>query len=142
MLEHLGRKRVGFDEFRKNGLLLPSRSSAAVRFGLPLHRGPHRQYNEMVIERVGQIESSWSVQRLKTPDLSVEDALMRLNLLQKALRRRLLDPTLRRLKLNRCDPLGMNLDFTDLDAMADALWGETDVAQLNLSSSSHFASRY
>jgi hypothetical protein len=50
------RERLGFDDFRSNGLLLPARDDAALRLGLPLHRGPHRDYNAMVIERVGQVE--------------------------------------------------------------------------------------
>ena len=50
---------------------------------------------------------------------------MRLELLQRALRRRLLDPLRRRLSLNRHDPLGHDADFTEIDAMAEALWGET-----------------
>lgn len=55
---------------------------------------------------------------------------MRLALLQQALRRRLLDSRFARLILNRRDPLGRNIDFTDLDAMAERLWGETrDVSE-------------
>jgi len=37
----------------------------------------------------------------------------------------LLDPIGRRLSLNRKDPLGLAFGFAELDAMADALWGET-----------------
>ncbi|WP_254913069.1 AHH domain-containing protein [Novosphingobium sp. B 225] len=54
----LGLDRVGFDDFRRNGLLLPANDEASVRIGLPLHRGPHRTYNELVLERVGQIEAT------------------------------------------------------------------------------------
>ena len=121
----LGRDRIGFDDFRSNGLLLPANDAAALRFGLPLHRGPHRDYNALVIERVGRVEASWSAQRCKAPDLALCDALMRLTLLQRALRRRLLDTARRRLALNRRDPLGHAADFTELDAMAEALWGAT-----------------
>jgi hypothetical protein len=46
---------------------------------------------------------------------------MRLHLLQSALRRQLLAER-RRVVLNRRDPLGTGFDFTDLDAMAEALW--------------------
>lgn len=52
---------------------------------------------------------------------------MRLNLLQRALRRRLLDPVRKRFALNRHDPLGQSLDFTELDAMAESLWGDLDL---------------
>lgn len=124
MLDVLGRDRLHFDDFRHNGLLLPANDVAAVRIGLPLHRGPHRDYNAMVIERVGQIEGSWSVTRLRAPEVALTEALERLRLLQRALRRRLLDQQ-RRLKLNRRDPLGSNVDFAELDAMADLLWPAT-----------------
>lgn len=125
LFESVGRERVGFDDFRTNGLLLPASDVAAVRIGLPLHRGPHRNYNALVIQRVGQVEASWSALRHKAPEVALHDALMRLRLLQRALRRRLLDPMRRRLSLNRHDPLGKAADFTELDAMAEALWGET-----------------
>jgi hypothetical protein len=52
LFERIGRDHVGFDDFRRNGLLLPATERSAVRIGLPLHRGPHRHYNEMVVERV------------------------------------------------------------------------------------------
>jgi hypothetical protein len=53
------------------------------------------------------------------------EAMMRLALLQRALRRRLLAER-RRLVLNRADPLGTGRDFAELDAMADLLWRETE----------------
>ena len=49
---------------------------------------------------------------------------MRHELLQRALRRRLLAGH-RRMRLNRRDPLGTGLDFGELDAMADLLWVQT-----------------
>ena len=63
--------------------------------------------------------------RLTAPDNALEQAVMRLGLLQRALRRRLLEPQRRRLKLNSRDPLGTGLDFTELDAMAETLWADT-----------------
>ena len=71
MLEAVGVERLGFDDFRSNGLLLPASDAAAIRIGLPLHRGPHRTYNELVIERVGQIEASWAAQRLRAPEVAL-----------------------------------------------------------------------
>jgi hypothetical protein len=124
LFDRLGRDSVGFDDFRRNGLLLPATERAAVGIGLPLHRGPHRDYNAMVCERVGQIEGAWADRRLRAPEVALEDALMRLELLQRALRRRLLDDT-RRLLLNRGDPLGSGRDFAELDAMAELLWRGT-----------------
>jgi len=119
--ERLGRDRVGFDDFRRNGLLLPCTERAAMGIGLPLHRGPHRRYNAMVFERVGQIEGGWAERRLRLADDALDEALFRLALLQQSLRRRLLSER-RRLLLNRADPLGFGHDFAELDAMAELLW--------------------
>jgi hypothetical protein len=124
LFETIGRDRLGFDDFRANGLLLPASGESAVRMRLPLHRGPHRDYNAMVIERVGTIESRWGARHLRRPDDALAEALMRLALLQGALRRRLLAER-SRLRLNRGDPLGAGRDFAELDAMAELLWHET-----------------
>lgn len=121
LFDGLGRQRVGFDDFRANGLLLPASEEATVRTGMPLHRGPHRRYNEVVIARVGRIEEDWAQTRARDPEAALEDALMRLQLLQNALRRQLLAER-RRILLNRKDPLGTGFDFSELDAMAEALW--------------------
>lgn len=113
--------RIGFDDFRTNGLLLPATDQATMRMGMPLHRGPHHRYNEVVIARVGRIEQSWARTRLYDPESALRTALWQLGLLQDALRRGLLSER-RRLVLNRRDPLGTGFDFTDLDAMAETLW--------------------
>ncbi len=127
LLNALGRGRLDFDDFRRNGLLLPANDHAAVRIGLPLHRGPHRDYNAMVLERVGQIEHAWSAAWPRAPEVALHDALQRLELLQRALRRRLLDQH-RRLTLNRRDPLSTSANFAELDAMAELLWPATEPA--------------
>lgn len=124
LFDALGRERIGFDDFRRNGLLLPAREEAARRLALPLHRGPHRAYNQMVIDRVGRIERQWSRQSLAQPRHAAETALMRLALLQRALRQRLIDER-QPLRLSRKDPLGQGMDFSELDAMAEFLWGAT-----------------
>jgi hypothetical protein len=124
LIETLGEDRIGFDDFRRNGLLLPAREEAVRRLALPLHRGPHRDYNAMVIERVGRIERHWSHQSPADPRGAADTALMRFSLLQRALRRRLLDER-QPLRLNRKDPIGRGMDFADLDAMAETLWGAT-----------------
>lgn len=124
LFDSLRPDRVGFDDFRRNGLLLPAIESAAMRIGLPLHRGPHRRYNDLVIERVGQIEAGWALARRRSAEAARGQASLRLGLLQGALRRRLLDPT-RRLALHRRDRLGAEIDFTELDALAEALWSAT-----------------
>jgi hypothetical protein len=124
MFDQIGRDRVGFDDFRANGMLLPSTEAATLRTGMPLHRGPHYHYSEIVIERVGRIEEHWSRERHKDTELALNEALLRLGLLQSALRRRLLHER-RRMVLNRKDPLGSGFDFTELDAMAQSLWNAT-----------------
>jgi hypothetical protein len=124
LFRSLGRERIDFDDFRRNGLLLPANDCAAMRIGLPLHRGPHRDYNAMAIERVGMIEAAWSAKRLKAPEVALHEAYFQLEALQQALRVELLDQR-RRLQPNRRDPLGHGLDFSELDAMAEALWGAT-----------------
>lgn len=124
MFEILSPQRVGFDDFRMNGLLLPATEKATVRTGMPLHRGPHRRYNEVVMERVGRIEESWTKQRRARPDGALIEAGERLSLLQRALRRHLLNGA-RKPVLNRSDPLGSGFDFTELDAMAESLWAAT-----------------
>jgi hypothetical protein len=130
MFEQLGAARVGFDDFRRNGLLLPASEAAVKRLALPLHRGPHHAYNRVVIERVGQIEQAWMSARRAAPDSASVEALMRLDLLQAALRRKLLDPERGRYALHRRDPLGWGVDFTELDAMADQLWPATEPRQI------------
>ena len=124
MLAQLGTERLGFDDFRLNGLLLPANDRTALAVGLPLHRGPHRSYNEMVFERVGGIEAGWAALRPRAPEVALRRALHDLEQLQHQLRRELLDQR-NRLRLNRRDPLGTGVDFTHLDAMADLLWPAT-----------------
>lgn len=123
LFDAVGCERVGYHDFRANGLLLPASEATARRTGLPLHRGPHRAYNGMVIERVGQIERGWAVQRGHDAFAAREQATMRLRLLQGALRRRLLAPDRRPIALNRRALVAPALDFAELDAMAEALWG-------------------
>jgi hypothetical protein len=129
LLEAVGCESIGYHDFRCNGLLLPCDDVAAARIGLPLHRGPHRDYNVMVIERVGQIERGWSHRRLRDPDAAREEALFRLRLLQSALRRRLLSPGRRPILLNRRQLAAPTLDFSELDAMAEMLWGALEADQ-------------
>ena len=127
LLDLIGHDRLGFEDFRANGLLLPANDTAAIRIGLPMHRGPHRDYNSLVMERVGQVEAGWSERRRLAPEIAANEAVQRLQLLQKALRRRLLDPrSEKRMTLNRHDPIGRDVDFTDMDAMVDTLWADTD----------------
>jgi hypothetical protein len=125
MLDALGPERVGFDDFRCNGLLLPAVEKQVLRLRLPLHRGPHRIYNEVVDARVGQIERAWANATGADHQHASEHAMMRMRLLQRALRRQLLAPRRMHYNLNNRDPLGHGIDFSELDAMADTLWAGT-----------------
>lgn len=118
---------AAFEDFRRNGMLLPATESAAVRMGLPLHRGPHRAYSDMVRERLGGIEANWVVARKGDSDVAGIAALRALAALQADLRRNLLDPGWV-VRLNRSDPLGRGTDFSRIDAMAESLWGATQRA--------------
>lgn len=123
MIGSLSPERIGFHDFRSNGLLLPATEDGALRIGLPLHRGPHSTYSEMVTERVGQIEMGWCRTVRYDGELASMEALMRLDLLQRALRRRLLSPPKdEAIMLNRHDPA---LDYSHLDRMAEMLWQAT-----------------
>tara|TARA_E500000305_G_C3912244_1_gene183944 strand:- start:15 stop:629 length:615 start_codon:yes stop_codon:yes gene_type:complete len=126
LFETLGKRRL-FDDFRANGLLLPANEANALRTAMPLHRGPHRTYSDMVVHRVGQIEAGWRAKGGPGEDKACLDALMRLELLQAALRRRLLDHKRRHVMLSHKDPIGQGVDFTELDAMAEMLWSGTGI---------------
>ena len=123
LIEALGAS-AAFEDFRRNGMLLPATEGAAVRMGLPLHRGPHSAYSDMVRERLGGIEADWVVASNRAPDEAGNAALRALAALQADLRRSLLDPR-RIVRLNRSDPLGVGVDFTRIDTMAETLWAET-----------------
>jgi hypothetical protein len=125
LFDLIGHDRLGFEDFRANGLLLPASDSAARRIGLPMHRGPHRDYNQLVIERVGQVEERWATLRGRAPEVALDEAVQRISLLQRALRRRLLNPRRKPLRLNRFDPIGQDVNFAEIDAMVDMLWPET-----------------
>lgn len=120
----LGPAQLGFDDFRRNGILLPASENGVRRLGLPLHLGPHRDYNRMVIERIGCIEAAWSRERLRDRRAARAAALMRVRLVQTALRRRILD-TRSPVRFHRRDPLGRGRDFKVLDRLAEELWGAT-----------------
>lgn len=124
MFGAIGRDSIGFEDFRANGLLLPATETATIRTGMPLHRGPHRRSNEIVIERVGRIEERWAATKGQDNETAMLEALERLTLLQAALRVRLLSER-RRMILSKKDPIGHGYDFDELDAMAEALWHAT-----------------
>lgn len=116
------------DDFGTNGVLLPATEEAASLARLPLHRGPHRVYNELVFERVGTIEMEWSQTRSRDELQAKNAAIARLRILQRALARRLLGEGRSHVVLNRRDPIGRGVDYRTLDAMAEQLWGATGAA--------------
>jgi len=126
LFAELGIAGLGYDDFRRNGLLLPANAAAARRLARPLHCGPHRRYNAVVIERMGGIERDWASERLGDPATASAGAQFRIGLLQRALYRRLLTPDHGRLALNRHDPRLDPAIFADLDDLAEQLWGATE----------------
>lgn len=114
----------GFDvsNFVHNGIFLPSTEAAAMRARMPLHRGPHRRYNELVGHRVAAILREMDAGH---PHFHARcDAVERLKLLTAALRN-----TLHRrhppISLNQRDPFAGKVDFSDLDSACDMLWSAT-----------------
>lgn len=127
MLAAIGLDRVGFHDFRANGMLLPANDQVARQTFLPLHRGPHRIYNDMVTERVARVEDRWQGASATDPEEAGTEALFRLSLLRAALRKRLSLHRTNAMLLNRKDPIGSGYDFSDLDAMAESLWEATEI---------------
>ncbi|GAA0488452.1 hypothetical protein GCM10009096_34240 [Parasphingorhabdus litoris] len=112
-----------FDDFDKNGILLPSNERVALQTGRPLHRGPHPRYNELVIDRLlliiklsEQIESLFQRQSFFR---------FRVSLLQFTLRRALLGRNMATLRLNKRDPGVTSEAFRDLDDCVDILCVQT-----------------
>ena len=48
-MERLGRTGAGLGDFETNGMFLPSEERIAQNAHLPLHRGPHLAYNDVVV---------------------------------------------------------------------------------------------
>lgn len=112
-------------DFRCNGLLLPATDAQAQLTRLPLHRGPHRAYSDMVLTRMVQIESQWRLQRAAMAHCAARDARFRLRLLQRALVRSLIDPLTRpSVPLNRRDPFRKRAPALEasVDDLAAMLW--------------------
>jgi hypothetical protein len=112
-----GRARsAGFEpqDFITNGMHLPATEELAVAFRLPLHRGPHRLYNEIVATQV----ADWS-------RLGPKELVKRISLLQTSLRL-----GLRRnpVSINDAAAIGHALaeDFRQLDAAISLLYGSTE----------------
>lgn len=90
-----------------------------MRCGLPLHRGPHHHYNDLVAYRVAAILHEMDVGCRRYSARC--DAIERLQILTSALRNMLY----RRhplISLNQRDPFAPRVDFTELDGACDLLW--------------------
>ena len=124
LLRSLGRDRLNFDDFRHNGLLLPANDHAVVRIGLPLHRGPHRDYNDVLAARVERIRVHFALQAPADLGAARRTATMRLRLLQDVMRRALTDRHGGAFWLNRCDPMRLFADRPYLDDAIGRLFGE------------------
>jgi A nuclease family of the HNH/ENDO VII superfamily with conserved AHH len=113
MFGHL--RAIGFDpqDFETNGMYLPCTEKMAMVFEMPMHRGSHRQYNEVVANRVGTIAS-----------LPIGDAYMNIRLLQNVLRRGLR----RSCTLQPDSASGFQIDFRTLEMEANLLHGLIDTA--------------
>jgi A nuclease family of the HNH/ENDO VII superfamily with conserved AHH len=68
----------GFDpqDFATNGMHLPTTEEQSLIFGLPMHRGPHRRYNDIVAFQI----SLWS-------KLPPDEVLAQIHGLQNSLKR-------------------------------------------------------
>jgi A nuclease family of the HNH/ENDO VII superfamily with conserved AHH len=111
----------GFDPrfYSVNGLFLPATESAAMLWKMPMHRGPHRQYNELVAARVDTI--LLEMQRRCYIMSARYEAVERLNLLIATLRR-ILTGGRTFLRLSSRDPLHSHAHFCDIDAACERLW--------------------
>lgn len=52
LFRRMGELGADFDNFSQNGMYLPCTEGNAVAFRLPLHRGPHPVYNQIVCDRI------------------------------------------------------------------------------------------
>lgn len=102
---------VGFDakKFLSNGLSLPATECMVEQTGLPLHRGPHPQYDQLVAECLNEISN----EIIERPIASPVFAYRRISELQGLVRRALQnDPSL---LLSRNDPRGSNCPLFKVD---------------------------
>lgn len=114
----------GFDPryYSVNGLALPATERAASFSKLPMHRGPHRRYNELVALRVAAILSE--LERRNCSQHARSEAIGRLNLLICTLRR-MLTGDRPFILLSSRDPINSKSHFWDLEMACDRLWMAT-----------------
>ncbi len=118
-----------FDDFDKNGILLPSSEQMAWETGRPLHRGSHPRYNELVIDRLLLIIRLSD--KIANGNQRQAFFRFRIDLLQITLRRALIGSGMARLRLNKRDPGPSSAAFRDLDACIDILSMHTQWPPVN-----------
>lgn len=64
LFSKIGEIGFDYDSFEQNGMYLPCTEENAAAFRLPLHRGPHPVYNQLVSERVATLENLSAVCQL------------------------------------------------------------------------------
>lgn len=101
------------DDFLSNGMFLPSLERNAISFRLPLHRGPHPNYNRLVAERISELAHC-------TPS----DLPLALSGLQKGLYVGLRQGPIS-LDEAAAHALRAKPDFSKIDSQIDHLWAAT-----------------
>ncbi|UVO53957.1 AHH domain-containing protein [Sphingomonas sp. SUN039] len=115
-----GFSEMGFsmDDFSTNGMFLPADEAIACATRLPLHRGPHRTYNAMVIDALDTIRFD---ARRAGLDRSAQMAAVRG--LQHRLRHLLqLSAVDAHVALASRNPFGASVALAKIDAQTDALF--------------------
>lgn len=105
-------------DFRRNGMFLPSDERIAQRECLPLHRGPHRVYNDIVIETLDGLR-----QRFVRAGTSIRIQMTAVNGLQRNLRTLLrLSARNADIALGSRDPFGSSSALSAIDRQTDLLF--------------------
>jgi hypothetical protein len=96
--------------FFNNGFLLPATEAESVKTGLPLHRGPHRQYDNLIAECLNMIWRAVLAGHIPANPVSI---MTHISDLQGMLRRSL-GPSAS-IKLNQHDPRSVESHLCSLD---------------------------
>jgi A nuclease family of the HNH/ENDO VII superfamily with conserved AHH len=110
LFSRLGGLGFDFDDFHQNGMYLPCTENNAVAFQLPLHRGPHPVYNELVSECVASLEGhrlSSQLHELRRLQFALKGALRRNEV---------------PLRKGKRDPFASNTNFESMEVAAYRLW--------------------
>jgi hypothetical protein len=104
---------AGFDPncFLNNGFLLPATEEKSAETGLPLHRGPHRQYDDLISECLNMIWLEVLTNRVPANPVAI---MTRVSDLQGQIRRSL-GPNAQ-IRLNQHDPRHVERQSSLLDA--------------------------